>query len=84
MGVKDRDGLVRGAKNSLCLFPADAGAICWVSAFQSYPKCSGPCGLLGPLTVTTLIPRYSAAGLRVCSSQGLWDSRKLGCLTPSD
>jgi len=41
MGVKDRDGLVKGAIISLCLFDfvfgAVAVAICWASAFQSYP-----------------------------------------------
>jgi len=49
---------------------------------RAIPRCSGPCGLPVSLRVASLIPRYSAAGpLRVCGSQGLWESRKLGCLT---
>ena len=64
--MKDRDGLVRGAIISLCLFDfffvAVAVAICCVSAssFRAILRCSGPCGLPGPLRVTSLIPVCSA------------------------
>jgi len=37
MGVKDRDGLVRGTINSLYLCDFVFGAICWALACQSYP-----------------------------------------------
>ena len=74
--MKDRDGLVRGAIVFLYLFDSVFGAvavaICWASAFQSYPSVLGPLLVSESLRVALLIPGCSTAGpLRVFNSRGL-------------